>query len=657
MKKQNLKTKNLFLLLLVSSILIYIQDAKSINKEYPDQDLYGRKKLEFYIQKSQSFINESSIQVRQNAVKAFNLASANHDTIYIALAYSYIGASYVMENHLDTAILLLENAELFALKSGEKDPLIRVYNNLGTIYELNKNYNTSYSYYSKANKIIKDNHLSRYYKPRLSLASMYCKMDERDKAIKLLTEIINDAHSNSELYFELLARLNLIETKIIEGDFDLNMINFEFQNISEVLENQNFDKLRSRYLQLEVLLSIENSDLQKALGLIEQLPYISIDDKKTKLFILGKIKNAYQQRDNFKKYRYVDSIQNQINNELLKDFEYQISMHSNALYELSNQKLILNQIQSDKSELEKKLSNLKTLYLVSIVALFVIFSAVFILFYSYNRGQRKKAKQPKYEPDSFQSINVEESFIETFEFCPIFKLDKKFNYVEANQLFYKLSGKESKQSLRGNNDFDLPWKEESNKLVSIYKKLEKDLKSKYITEDIFNCNSEILFLPLLKDEQFVGILGILIPINRNLIPEMKSNLSMKTDGDNMIRSTKILLVDDELDNIILIKRLLKKHLCTLWTASSGKEALSILSEEDFDFVLMDLEMPDMNGPETVRNIDADKRSKFKLLALTAHSKNEILESDLKLFDDILTKPISRNMLVNKLSLPLQTSEK
>jgi len=655
MKKLN--PKNIVLFINLSLAIIFSHSVKSLNNELPDHDLYGREKLEFYIQKSKSFIGESSTEVRHNALLAYNIASANHDTVYLALACSYVGASYVMENQLDTAIVLLEKAEYYALKSNEKDPLIRVYNNLGTIYELNENLNNAYKYYTKANKIIEDNQLSNYYKPRLSLAAIYCKRNERDKAIALLTKIIEDSRNNSDLYFELLARLNLLETEIYTGKHDLKKVNEEFQLISELLQKNEIEDLQTRFLELKTLINIENGQLVKAFALIGQLPHISIEDKKTKSILIGRIKEAYIERANIQQIGTFDSIQKQINKEIFNDYEYQVSLNHNSLYELSNQNLILDQIRSDKNELEKKTILYKTLFRASIVVLIVFLIAVSVLFFSYKFKDKNKINYSKYDPDNFQERKINEDFFETFEFCPIFKLDKNFNYLEANNLFYQLSGKDGKESLRGSNDFDLPWREKSEKLVSIYKEIEKKVQAKYIVEDLFNCKSEILFLPLIKDEQFRGVLGILIPVNKDDELDLNEKMTMKDDKEEGLHGTsRILLVDDEIDNIILIKSLLKKYDCILKTADNGFQALEILKEEQFDFVLMDLEMPEMSGYETVMNISEDERNKIQVLALTAHSKNEISEKDLKLFDDILTKPISRNMLVSKLSLSLKTSE-
>lgn len=654
MKKLTLK--NIIFIINFLLTIFFIQFVNASNIEPTNQGLYGREKLEYYIQKSKSFIGESSNDVRHNAVLAFNIASADHDTVYLALACSYIGASYVMDDQLDTAIVLLKKAEEYALKSNENEPLIRVYNNLGTIYELNKNINKAYKYYAKANSIIQDNQLTKYYKPRLSLAAIYCKRNKGDKAIALLTKIIEDSRNNSDLYFELLARLNLLEVKIYSGKYNLNEMNEAFQYIADLLTKNEVKGLQNRFLELKALVGIENGQLDKAYSLIEQLPHLSIDDKKTKSVLIGKIKKASIKRANIKQVRIYDSIQSQINKEILDDYEYQVSLNNNSLYELSNQNLILDQIKADRNELERKISLYKTLLNVSIIVLIVLLISVFILIFRYEIIGRKKSHSPKYESDISPSKTDTDNIFKTFEFCPIFRLDANFTYQEANTLFYQLSGKKTKESLRGSNDFDLPWLNQSAKLIKIYQEVKKDLQSKYIIEDLFNCKSEILLLPLIKDEQFTGVLGMLIPVNKKEKSEMAGRMDKNEKIDDLQPRTTILLVDDEVDNVILIKRLLKKYSCDLTTANSGAQALDILKEAHFDYILMDLEMPNMSGYETVTKITDAQRNKMKIFALTAHSKNEIPEKDIKLFDDILTKPISRDMLVSKLYLSLKTPE-
>ena len=62
---------------------------------------------------------------------------------------------------------------------------------------------------------------------------------------------------------------------------------------------------------------------------------------------------------------------------------------------------------------------------------------------------------------------------------------------------------------------------------------------------------------------------------------------------------KILVVDDREDNLLSIETILERDGYTIRKASSGRAALKVLlSEHDFTLILMDVQMPDMNGFET-----------------------------------------------------------
>ncbi len=81
---------------------------------------------------------------------------------------------------------------------------------------------------------------------------------------------------------------------------------------------------------------------------------------------------------------------------------------------------------------------------------------------------------------------------------------------------------------------------------------------------------------------------------------------------------KILVVEDE-DNVrLLYEETLRDEGYNVTTVSSGKEALDVLSKEDFDLVTLDIEMPDMNGLEVagkIREMGKDVRIVF----VTAYS--------------------------------------
>ncbi|MBI9085541.1 MAG: response regulator [Desulfobacterales bacterium] len=110
----------------------------------------------------------------------------------------------------------------------------------------------------------------------------------------------------------------------------------------------------------------------------------------------------------------------------------------------------------------------------------------------------------------------------------------------------------------------------------------------------------------------------------------------------------VLLVDDEIDFLqTLIKRLKKRHL-DIRSAASGQEALSVLSNERIDVVVLDVRMPGMDGIETLREIK--KRDPLtEVIMLTGHASVEVAISGMALGAfDYLMKPMDIDELVYKL---------
>ena len=104
---------------------------------------------------------------------------------------------------------------------------------------------------------------------------------------------------------------------------------------------------------------------------------------------------------------------------------------------------------------------------------------------------------------------------------------------------------------------------------------------------------------------------------------------------------RILIVDDSFDNQLIATHFLKKTGAHTETANNGKDAIEMAKESRFDIILMDLQMPVMDGFEALREL---RGSGYKnpIIALTAHAMNEerkrCLESG---FTEHLSKPIDR----------------
>jgi signal transduction histidine kinase len=117
---------------------------------------------------------------------------------------------------------------------------------------------------------------------------------------------------------------------------------------------------------------------------------------------------------------------------------------------------------------------------------------------------------------------------------------------------------------------------------------------------------------------------------------------------------KILVVDDREDNLFSIETILERDVYTIVKATSGRAALKILlHQHDFTLILMDVQMPDMNGFETASLIyQRDKLKHIPIIFVTAHNYEEE-----KMFEgykmgavDFIYKPINPELMRYKVSV-------
>lgn len=120
-------------------------------------------------------------------------------------------------------------------------------------------------------------------------------------------------------------------------------------------------------------------------------------------------------------------------------------------------------------------------------------------------------------------------------------------------------------------------------------------------------------------------------------------------GDSRLKGRRILVVDDSSDNRHLIQKYLENSEADVHTVGSGRAAIELAHNEPFDLILMDLQMPEMDGIECTRTLREDAFRK-PIVALTAHAMHQDRDRCLQVgFDDFMTKPISRAELIGKLS--------
>ena len=119
----------------------------------------------------------------------------------------------------------------------------------------------------------------------------------------------------------------------------------------------------------------------------------------------------------------------------------------------------------------------------------------------------------------------------------------------------------------------------------------------------------------------------------------------------VIRGASILLVEDNVFSQQVGCELLEDAGATVCVAGNGREALELLARQRYDCVLMDVQMPEMDGFETTRRIRADpKLPGLLVIAMTANAGSEDRARCLAAgMDEFVTKPIAPNLLFHLLA--------
>jgi len=144
-----------------------------------------------------------------------------------------------------------------------------------------------------------------------------------------------------------------------------------------------------------------------------------------------------------------------------------------------------------------------------------------------------------------------------------------------------------------------------------------------------------------------GISGRLEPVASRVRP-------VRDPGTILERPLKILMADDSPDNRLLIRSYLRKTPYRLDEANDGKVAVEMASAGDYDLILMDIQMPEMDGYTAVRNIRAwesrTDRARVPIIALTASALDEAVRHTKEVgFDLHVSKPVKRATLLNAIA--------
>ncbi|MFW6114435.1 MAG: response regulator, partial [bacterium] len=152
-----------------------------------------------------------------------------------------------------------------------------------------------------------------------------------------------------------------------------------------------------------------------------------------------------------------------------------------------------------------------------------------------------------------------------------------------------------------------------------------------------------------KESEFLNAVGMSLGIT---IPEKARNEMRGSEWETKLSPLRVLLAEDSVVNQKLAIGILEKFGHSVTVASNGEEAVKALDSQQFDVVLMDVEMPGMDGLEAtsrIREKEKQTNTHIPIIAMTAHAmkgdRQRCLDAGM---DDYVSKPIRIKQLLKTL---------
>ncbi|MDD2550538.1 MAG: response regulator [Bacteroidales bacterium] len=188
-----------------------------------------------------------------------------------------------------------------------------------------------------------------------------------------------------------------------------------------------------------------------------------------------------------------------------------------------------------------------------------------------------------------------------------------------------------------------------------------DLLELSITQKLIESNQGKLSVTLsAEDAVFSFPYTLNIDSGEPMVKEIKSKPKQSTETDDLmpkptaveLENASVLLVEDNLINQKIVVLSLKKLVKNIEIANNGKEALDRFGTSRFDIILMDIQMPIMNGivaTKKIREIESNSNFHIPIIAITANAllgdKEECLAAGM---DDYISKPFQIEILIQKM---------
>ncbi len=156
--------------------------------------------------------------------------------------------------------------------------------------------------------------------------------------------------------------------------------------------------------------------------------------------------------------------------------------------------------------------------------------------------------------------------------------------------------------------------------------------------------------------------GSIFMINFPSVQIAKTAVKLRTDNSNNLSSidfngAAIMLVEDDEASRQIVRGYLARHNINIVETSNGKDALELIEKTHFDLILMDIQMPVMDGCETITTLRNEKSVKTPVIIITASIITERMEFIYKWADGYILKPFTKNDLLSVIAFHLPHTTK
>ncbi|MBC77650.1 MAG: hypothetical protein CME64_16715 [Halobacteriovoraceae bacterium] len=137
---------------------------------------------------------------------------------------------------------------------------------------------------------------------------------------------------------------------------------------------------------------------------------------------------------------------------------------------------------------------------------------------------------------------------------------------------------------------------------------------------------------------------------KEFVPTKKQATLPMGGNTEKVTGKRLLVVDDAVENSRIFKKYLDGAGADVDVANSGQSALEMAKSKPYDLILLDIQMPELDGYQVLKRLREELKFEQPVIALTAHAMEEQRKENLKAgFNGHISKPVTSQVLINSVS--------